>query len=592
MLHFELRRLIVVVVAIALGVGLVRAGVAAAYCRAPEYTGPTARATVSSTSVPYGTSLTFDASHSTEGYTTYWYIDGETRKCELDVSKSDPITSFAWDFGDETRAGVVAVSHTFTRPGTYHVKLTVTTEKSGDEASMEIAVTGPAASFQSPSTTEWTKGFDAGASTGPFAIADYQWDFGDGASAHGRSVTHTYHRAGSLPVSLTVTDVHGMSAATSKTVEVVADRVVPAIRITRPAPDDVYTVGQAVVASFVCSDVGGSGFGTDGCVGRVDSGKPIDTDTPGDKTFEVDSRSIAGMTNRAEVRYHVVSQATSVEIASPRDGGVYARGPALRSNYECHQIWEPATCTGSAEDGLEIANGAPIDMSRLGRHTFKVVARNGHGDQAEKSVTYDVVDATAPSVSIDAPKGAAVLNRDQVVHASFTCADDAGGSGLASCVGQRPLGAAIDTATPGAKTFTVHSKDRAGNESVGTVRYYVLDYPTLSSTVTMTYLFAKRGGVKITGLVARRVPAGARVLVRCRGKGCRESDKSTLVTTKRRNVVLRGWVGRTLSAGTVLKVAITKPSTIGLESIYSIRPRQKVVKTELCLPPGRLPTAC
>jgi hypothetical protein len=45
---------------------------------------------------------------------------------------------------------------------------------------------------------------DASASTGD--IASYQWDFGDGASGVGKTVSHTYAAAGDYSIVLTVTD--------------------------------------------------------------------------------------------------------------------------------------------------------------------------------------------------------------------------------------------------------------------------------------------------------------------------------------------------------------------------------------------------
>jgi hypothetical protein len=50
---------------------------------------------------------------------------------------------------------------------------------------------------------------DASASTGD--IASYQWDFGDGASGVGKTVSHTYAAAGDYSIVLTVTDSAGVS---------------------------------------------------------------------------------------------------------------------------------------------------------------------------------------------------------------------------------------------------------------------------------------------------------------------------------------------------------------------------------------------
>src|SRR5262249_3945561 len=64
----------------------------------------------------------------------------------------------------------------------------------------------------------------------------------------------------------------------------------------------------------------------------------------------------------------------------------------------------------------------------------------------------------------------------QQVLADYQCAD-AGGSDLASCVGTVPVGAPIDTASTGQKTFTVTATDGAGNTTSASVSYTVTGTP-------------------------------------------------------------------------------------------------------------------
>lgn len=52
----------------------------------------------------------------------------------------------------------------------------------------------------------------------PMGIANIQWDFGDGQTAEGATVTHTYDRDGSFPVRLTVTDRAGNEAIQNRTI--------------------------------------------------------------------------------------------------------------------------------------------------------------------------------------------------------------------------------------------------------------------------------------------------------------------------------------------------------------------------------------
>ena len=53
--------------------------------------------------------------------------------------------------------------------------------------------------------------------------------------------------------------------------------------------------------------------------------------------------------------------------------------------------------------------------------------------------------------------------------------EEEGGSGLESCKGTVPSGQLIDTASPGAKTFTVTTSDRLGNTRSLTHTYSVED---------------------------------------------------------------------------------------------------------------------
>ena len=72
-------------------------------------------------------------------------------------------------------------------------------------------------------------------------------------------------------------------------------------------------------------------------------------------------------------------------------------------------------------------------------------------------------DLTKPTITITTPPDQATYFLGQDVTADYACADETGGSGLAECVGTVNAGAPIDTATVGAKTFTVTATDNDGN---------------------------------------------------------------------------------------------------------------------------------
>jgi PKD repeat protein len=60
--------------------------------------------------------------------------------------------------------------------------------------------------------------FDAGGSQG--TIADYQWNFGDGDRASGRTAQHAYDAPGTYVATLTIVDPYGRIASTSQSINV------------------------------------------------------------------------------------------------------------------------------------------------------------------------------------------------------------------------------------------------------------------------------------------------------------------------------------------------------------------------------------
>jgi len=84
------------------------------------------------------------------------------------------------------------------------------------------------------------------------------------------------------------------------------------------------------------------------------------------------------------------------------------------------------------------------------------------------------MDSTPPEVTLTTPAEGAVYTLSQAVLADYACEDEAGGSGLASCVGDVADGAAIDTASVGPNAFTVTAEDNAANTASLTHAYSVV----------------------------------------------------------------------------------------------------------------------
>ncbi|WP_312674309.1 PKD domain-containing protein [Microbacterium sp.] len=144
----------------------------------------------------------------------------------FDASTSVPpgsttISDYRWDFGDGSTGTGKTPAHTYAKPGTYAVKLTVTDSQSlmgsvTKSVVVQGANTPPTASF-TLSASGLTVSADASASTdADGTIRSYRWDWGDGTTGEGASTTHTYATPGTRTVTLTVTDDVGGSTTTTR----------------------------------------------------------------------------------------------------------------------------------------------------------------------------------------------------------------------------------------------------------------------------------------------------------------------------------------------------------------------------------------
>lgn len=141
------------------------------------------------------------------------------------------IDNYAWDFGESGSSSNTAsgssssASHTYASYGTFTVVLTITDNDGGTSTKTQnIKVSAaPVASFSVTSVIARTLIFDASASTDTDGtIASYRWTFGSGSPVTTSSATqsYTYSSVGTYTVTLTVTDNDGITASTSKSVEV------------------------------------------------------------------------------------------------------------------------------------------------------------------------------------------------------------------------------------------------------------------------------------------------------------------------------------------------------------------------------------
>ncbi len=126
------------------------------------------------------------------------------------------IRSYAWNFGDGSTGETSRTDHVYRTPGTYRAVLTVT-DDNGMTGQGEVQITVGnklplARMVVSPpeGSAPLLVRFEGSGSTDPDDTElTMEWTFGDGNSATGSTVSHTYEKEGTYPVSLRVADPHG-----------------------------------------------------------------------------------------------------------------------------------------------------------------------------------------------------------------------------------------------------------------------------------------------------------------------------------------------------------------------------------------------
>ncbi|HYP52526.1 MAG TPA: hypothetical protein VEQ42_03240, partial [Pyrinomonadaceae bacterium] len=144
----------------------------------------------------------------------------------------------------------------------------------------------------------------------------------------------------------------------------------------------------------------------------------------------------------------------------------------------------PANAAGWNNTDVVVGYAATDSLSGLaspaeGTHTFNAEgAGQSHafavadlaGNTASAFVGGVSIDKTAPSVSVAQPSDGGLYFLNQPALADYACADNLSGT---ACAGTVAPGAQFDTASTGAKTFTVNATDAAGNSASKVVGYTV-----------------------------------------------------------------------------------------------------------------------
>ncbi|MGC8866449.1 MAG: PKD domain-containing protein [Bacteroidales bacterium] len=175
--------------------------------------------------------------------TTLWFTDQST-------PMATGINSWNWNFGDGYSSTLQNPQHTFALPNTFYpVTLTVVNTNGCQNNLTQNVVTaspmGADFSFNQACLGSPTL-FTASSSLPPAQIAEVIWFLGDGSTATGLSVTHTYASAGYYNVIMVMKSTSGCEQTVSKIVSVIA-LPQPSFSWTSGCPGDLtYFTDQSI----------------------------------------------------------------------------------------------------------------------------------------------------------------------------------------------------------------------------------------------------------------------------------------------------------------------------------------------------------
>ena len=388
--------------------------------------------------------------------------------CTFDgTGSTDPdgsIDAYLWSFGDGSSSTLAQPTHSYTADGTYTVSLKVTDNRGG-VATVGKSVTAkanvkPVAAFTS-GCTDLTCGFNSSGSTDPDGtITAFSWNFGDGSTeATDANPTHTFDKAGTYQVKLTVTDDHGATTTktTSVTVSVNADPV-PAFSTNCQgltcAPDgSASTDPDGSIASYSWT----FGDGTPAVTGKVPS--PHAYDNPGSFDITLTVTDDKGAT---------ATKTQTVTVALPPN-----KPPVAAFTSSCTQVDCTFDGSGSTDtDGTlvsytwDFGDGAGASVVKpahsytvAGTFTVKLTVSDNQGasNTVTKAVTVTKTTNQPPVASFTS----STSGLDRVVRREHLGDSDGTVTGYAWTFGDGAAGSARQPATPTAQRAPSRSRSRS-----------------------------------------------------------------------------------------------------------------------------------
>ncbi len=132
---------------------------------------------------------------------------------------------YVWDFGDANTDTARNVTHIYTQPGTYTVRLTTTSDKGcPNDSAFDVTVyPDPVVGFTVPNAQQCFGNNQFNFINNSTVLTGsmlYNWTLGDGATASTRDVTHSYAVPGEYTAKLVVVTDKGCTDSTNSTVKI------------------------------------------------------------------------------------------------------------------------------------------------------------------------------------------------------------------------------------------------------------------------------------------------------------------------------------------------------------------------------------
>ena len=152
-----------------------------------------------------------------------------------------------------------------------------------------------------------------------------------------------------------------------------------------------------------------------------------------------------------------------------------------------------ATASDNVDGAVTVTTSGTVDSSMIGQYTITYMATDAAGNEATKTRTVNVVDVTAPTITVTGDN-AQIFVGDSYTDEGATATDDVDATITVTSSDD------IDESTAGTYTVTYTATDAAGNEASAT-RTVTVVAPTLSGTAA--------AGAAIVGTVTVKDSLGA-----------------------------------------------------------------------------------